>query len=391
MSKRKYINKRRYVYNPIVIENIYKDEYNKAINNDEKQQIIDKVKSLFREKFFFRFSEFSRSLCLYPFKKKIDDKDVLLPCGKCYYCKSRKSSEWANRIHYEVFSNDGNKKYSHIFLITLTYNNESLQQRIETKTLENLLIENRIKVSDVEKQAFFNDEISKRFKKDIKNYLSKLRMFFRRRGYNTFRYFLAFEYGNLRGREHIHILLFVKDNLEKKSLLELKTKIKEYWKNGFVDVKNVIDFSGVAQYVAKYVLKGSIKQEMGLIAKSQTFSMKSKRMGWDSYLDLIRRKEYDKIKSIPKSLYNWIRENDLNLYIDLRTHLAVRNKRRFFEYALSMIDFEKIINNFDFFSDGMLEIAFDAYVKNLNENIAEKRYKYFLKLVEKGKIKLDND
>jgi len=56
-----------------------------------------------------------------------------------------------------------------------------------------------------------------------------------------------------------------------------------------------------------------------------------------------------------------------------------------------MIDFEKIINNFDFFSDGMLEIAFDAYVKNLNENIAEKRYKYFLKLVEKGKIKLDND
>ena len=349
-----------------------------------------KDKSEYLDKLFHEFSKNSYSICPHAIKKRIDGRIVYVPCGKCYYCRSKKTSEWISRINKELFFIDGSKRYSHVFFITLTYNDVSLQQRLEKKSIEDFLTRNRIIIDENEKQKFINDEIIRRFKKDVKNYLSKVRMFFRRRGFGSFRYYLAFEYGSLNEREHMHLLLFVKNNLDKKLLLELKDKIKSYWKNGFVDFKEVVDFSGIAQYVSKYIMKGNIKYELGLISKAETFSLKSKRMGWDSYLDVLKNKEYDKIKSIPKSFYNWLKKNEVDLFNDFTKNVVVQNKRQLFEFILDGISIDSIFERFkDDISKSrvFLEVAFGNFVIRYNDSLRKRRQEYILNLIEKGKIK----
>jgi hypothetical protein len=355
-----------------------------------KMSNYQKDKSEFLDKLFHEFSKNSYSICAYAIKKKIDGRIVYVPCGKCYYCRSKKTSEWINRINRELFLIDGSKRYSHVFFITLTYNNESLQQRLNKGSIEDFLAKNKIIIDEIEKQKFINDEIIRRFKKDVKNYLSKIRMFFRRRGCGSFRYYVAFEYGSLNDREHMHLLLFVKNNLDRKLLLELKDKVKSYWKNGYVDFKKVADFSGIAQYVSKYIMKGNIKCELGLISKAGTFSLKSKRMGWDSYLDILENKEYDKIKSVPKSFYNWLKKNRSDLFNNFVNDVAIQNKRRLFEFVLDGISIDSIFERFrdDVSKSGIfLEVAFGNFVIRYNDSLRKRRQEYILNLIEKGKIK----
>jgi hypothetical protein len=266
----------------------------------------------------------------------------------------------------------------------LTYNDKSLEKRLDIKSLDEKYKDVYFDSNEIKKQVYIKD-IQARFKNDHKLFINKLRNFFKRRNLGRFKYFSAFEYGNLKDREHYHMILFIENRLEPEMEDILKYKMEKYWGNGFIKVRNVFDARGVAKYISKYVMKGNVKQEYGLLDKGKLFSLKSRRIGWDGYLYLLNNKQYDKIKTIPRHLLMKIKEEYPNLYIDFITNVRVRNKRRLFEKVLHNLDIQVFMQN-ENFDSSMIEDAYNKYVSLFNENLKQQRRKYFLRL--HGKYKL---
>jgi hypothetical protein len=374
----------RKIFNVFEFENIYKLDYNNSKNYDYRKHVIQKARDMFYKKLYFKFIDDGVTLCLYPYKKIIDNKEYLIPCSKCFYCRTRKVSEWKSRLENEITPFDGNIRYNHVFFITLTYNNETLNKRINFDEY------NDIYVNDNIREDFLSNILRDRFKNDFKRFIQKLRVFFKRNNFGVFKYFAAFEFGNLTDREHYHFILMIKNKLNCEDIEILKKKIQRYWGDkdgqyGFVHIKNVYDLKGISRYVSKYIMKGNIKQEYGIIKKFKLFSFKSRRLGWDGYIYLINNNMFDKVKTIPRALLNRIKNDNPKLYIDLITKIRNRNKSRLFEKVVNTINMDLIINNQKFNSSD-IDVAYINYVKNFNEILKEKRRNYFLNLYRNYKI-----
>jgi len=366
-------------YDVINIENPFK--YKKYIDVDNRKLYIQKAKNLLKQKLYYKFIQDSNTLCLYPYKKIIDGNEYLLPCGKCFYCRTRRSSEWQQRIQNEITAWDGNVKYNLILFITLTYNDLSLSKRLDTKSIDKMF-EGVYFDDDNIKIDLYNNIIQKRFKRDFKLFNDKLRRFFKNRNYRKYKYFAAFEYGNLHDREHFHLILFIQDKIVSDDYEVLKKKIEKYWGLGFVNIRNVYDYKGVSKYVSKYIMKGSIKLEYGLLDKGKLFSLKSRRLGWDGYYYLLKNKMYDKIKTIPRALYLNVKESNPDIYVDFNSNVSIRNKKRLLEKALINMDLD-INGDFD---SSMVVVAFNKYVDLFNNELKNKRRLYFLKQYVKYKV-----
>jgi hypothetical protein len=345
---------------------------------------VKKAKDLLSNKLFLKFFEDGHTLCMYPYRRVVDNEEYIIPCGKCYYCRTRKSSEWQARIANEITAWDGKPRYNHIYFITLTYNDKSLNERLDISYLDKIYKDVYFDSENVKKQVYIKD-IQARFKKDHRSFCDKLRKFFKRRNLGKFKYFSAFEYGNLKDREHYHMILFIENRLEPEIEELLKNKIEKYWGNGYVQIRNVFDAKGVAKYVSKYVMKGNIKQEYGLLDKGKLFSLKSRRIGWDGYLYLLNNKQYDKINTIPRHLLMKIKEQNPSLYIDFISNVRVRNKRRLFEKVLNNLDIQVFMRD-EKFDNSLIEDSYNKYVNLLNEHLKQQRRKYFLKLHRKYKL-----
>ena len=148
---------------------------------------------------------------------------LVVPCGKCLLCLSKRRDEWSTRLQLHSFG------YYHMPLFCgLTYDPDNLRYGETGATL---------------------------CKKDLQLFVKRLKD--RYNLYNTkFSFFACGEYGDLYGKPHYHILLFGFDELfelYQNDWLKAHQKLREVWQLGNVDI-GIAKWSGI-HYVTKYVLK----------------------------------------------------------------------------------------------------------------------------------------
>nr|WEW54431.1 MAG: replication initiation protein [Microvirus Sku113] len=136
-------------------------------------------------------------------------KTFLVPCGKCFQCRTSRVNEWIIRCLHELPNYNGLS-----IMVTLTYSNEYLT----------------------------NPSLDY---KDCQNFLKRLR---KKLSGRKIAYLAVGEYGFKSFRKHFHLVIL---GMTKKDY----TLIKECWPFGYVYVKNC-DLNAI-----RYILKYSFKQQ----------------------------------------------------------------------------------------------------------------------------------
>lgn len=150
--------------------------------------------------------------------------DNVVPCGKCFDCKRQDRMNWTIRVQDEI--KEG-------LFVTLTYDNEHLKEFVD--------------------------------KKDIQDYIKRIRETLRRQKYNgKVKYFAVGEYGDRFGRSHYHIIINITDSI----------LITRLWNKGIVHVGRVTNRS--IHYCTKYVQKNLGKRKE---KKGREFRLMSKGLG----------------------------------------------------------------------------------------------------------------
>lgn len=155
-----------------------------------------------------------------------------LNCGQCLSCRINKAREWAERCYLEA------QEYESNYFITLTYDDEHLPITKEgVPTLK---------------------------KRDLQLFWKRLRIWCKRNGKPSPRYFATGEYGDETFRPHYHVILF---NIKFDDLTLYKTVkrgndvyaylnsdvLHKLWGKGFAVVCNCVPETCI--YTARYSLK----------------------------------------------------------------------------------------------------------------------------------------
>nr|QJB19374.1 MAG: replication initiator protein [Microvirus sp.] len=170
-------------------------------------------------------------MCLFPTRaqsqefgrpKLHPEGDIVLPCGRCTECISKRAIEWATRAKHEISMHTLN------CFITLTYDDQHLPPIHDTKP---------------EFQKFIK-RLRKKTKTDI-------------------RYMVSHEYGSKTYRPHHHAIIFgwAPDNQHSPrptpssgELIFRSPELESLWQLGFSSVGSATERS--AYYIASYSLKG---------------------------------------------------------------------------------------------------------------------------------------
>lgn len=249
-------------------------------------------------------------MCLNPFRAQSQESgrplvdsegDLLLPCGKCSECKTKRAVEWATRCRHEISLHDQN------CFLTLTYDDENLPSPFIVK-----------------------DKFQK--------FMKKLRKFEKQK--NSIRYIVSHEYGGKSGRPHHHAIIFgweppSQDYLMKapsgEPLFTSKT-LEKLWTHGYHSIGTANEKT--AYYIASYSLKSSehniLHPDSGEIIKvtdSMNCSVRpaiGKEYFLKNYKDLIHNKE--PLPRYYQKLLGQIDENALQIYEDNQAYLN-KNKQ----------------------------------------------------------------
>lgn len=173
-----------------------------------------------------------------------------IPCGHCYACQLRYSSDWAIRIMTEA------KKHEHNYFVTLTYNEENLPIAASAE-YDGRIFENP------------GDWTGTLLPEDMTRFINSLRKKLERQGHKGMKYYYCGEYCPTSGRPHYHIILLncplnienFHDFTQEKTTHKLhwrSTDLEELWNKGFIDVSEV-NFASAA-YVARYCMKKLSKE-----------------------------------------------------------------------------------------------------------------------------------
>lgn len=160
-----------------------------------------------------------------------------VPCGKCDSCRDMYRSMWKCRLWHELEYTIKNGGVS-VFL-TFTYTNKCLPS---------------INIDGVDVPCFNHG--------DVKTFLNRLKVrMYRLYGKNSYKYFIAMEYGKHTKRQHLHGLFFLSSVVDWEIFVEL---CRELWRFGFLFPKR----SCSGQYIKddgtddspliRSIIKGSI-------------------------------------------------------------------------------------------------------------------------------------
>lgn len=194
----------------------------------------------------------------------VGTKSYTVPCGKCVECTNKKRSELAAlSVHQAMVSGD-------VRFFTLTYNNEMCPVAIYDPTVRKIVGFERGVSRWMRDGKFFNDvHVDKKrnllytpslCREDVKLWLKQFRSAIKRKCGEApkFKYCFFGEYGDSRGRPHVHGLVYGLSP----EYIEI---LKDLWVSrfGFVYVapdlsrKVTLDeVTAISQYVSKYISKG---------------------------------------------------------------------------------------------------------------------------------------
>lgn len=170
-------------------------------------------------------------MCLFPVRAepqefgrpKMDSEgSLMLPCGKCIECKSKRAVEWATRCRHEIACHDEN------CFITLTYDDDNLPSKLIVK----------------EYFQKFMKRLRKKLKKKVK-------------------YIVSHEYGGKTGRPHHHAIIFGWNPEQQEFLREapsgeplfISPDLESLWPYGYHSIGTANEKT--AYYIAAYSLKSS--------------------------------------------------------------------------------------------------------------------------------------
>lgn len=168
-------------------------------------------------------------MCLFPVRAepqefgrpRLDPEgSIMLPCGKCYECKSKRAVEWATRCGHEISCHE-----SSCFL-TLTYDEDNLPSFLIVK-----------------------DEFQ-RFLKRLRKHIKK-----------KVKYIVSHEYGSKTGRPHHHVIIFGWEPSGQEFLFDAPSgeplytsfELSKLWPYGFHSIGSANERT--AYYIASYSLK----------------------------------------------------------------------------------------------------------------------------------------
>lgn len=213
---------------------------------------------------------------------KLQANTVGVPCGKCFNCKRRRISQWSLRLMKELEVSTSS------YFLTLTYDSlhvpitkngfmtlcKNSKQNEELRQIESTTYTN----SDRSAQAFFKrlryyeQEYRQLFDTKIKKVIER----------KPLKYYLAAEYGTVRKRPHLHIILF---NLSSES------SIRKAWATAIVEKGITIDCipfgsydiqevnSNTIEYTLKYICKDGWNRMHKNDDRQPEFSLMSKGLG----------------------------------------------------------------------------------------------------------------
>ncbi len=200
-------------------------------------------------------------MCLNPQNINVLNKEtntytpVTVGCGKCSECLRLRTQNWRSRLMMESMTEG-----CQVLFLTLTYNDNCIPRVkgiLSKKRYYSCIVPSISKdvyrlnhLCDFE-ETFHEYECVVPCKKDIQDFLKRLRIKIHRCGYDiNFKYFVASEYGPRTLRPHYHALFFCYGSDKHKMT---KKFISDSWKNGFIDVSLPQDNVKCANYVSGYV------------------------------------------------------------------------------------------------------------------------------------------
>jgi len=205
-----------------------------------------------------------------------------VPCGKCAYCRMRRSTEWTDRLQYAQL---GKKSW----FITLTYDDDNLPENAS------------LRYSDVQKYH-------KRLRK------SGLQI----------QYYTVGEYGDDKDRPHYHSIYYSSQDIQPDSW-------RDHWPHGFVHIGTATADS--IRYCAKYAQKKITgkQAEQHYNGRLPERALFSPSLGHEHMRPLLEGTQMNYGAStgpIPRWLMDWYRRNDLNAYEGLKQQMAQEKKIR---------------------------------------------------------------
>lgn len=158
-------------------------------------------------------------------KVKADSEgELLLPCGKCSECISKRAFDWATRCKHEISLHDENT------FLTLTYDDENIK-----------------KINPLD------------FKSEFQKFMKRLRKKLKRK----VRYIVSHEYGGKTGRPHHHAIIFGWEppnqyhfmNSPSGEKLFRSPDLESLWTNGYSSIGEANEKT--SYYIASYALKSN--------------------------------------------------------------------------------------------------------------------------------------
>lgn len=145
---------------------------------------------------------------------------LLLPCGKCTECISKRALEWATRARHEISDHDDN------CFLTLTYDDDHLPSFLIVKS-------------------------------DFQKFMKRLR----KKLHSKVRYMVSYEYGGRTGRPHFHSIIFGYNPDNQEFLMDSPSgeklftspEISSLWDKGYHSIGTANE--ATAYYIASYALK----------------------------------------------------------------------------------------------------------------------------------------
>ena len=268
-------------------------------------------------------------------------KTMLVDCGYCYHCRTKKANEWSLRVSQQVFQDRINDKKA--LFLTLTYSNDNLPvEGVQLEDVQKFLKRLRKHLVPFKCELSADAKITKKFLNSRRFQLKLLPE------KDNFKYFGCAEYGTLRGRPHYHFIITGFKN----SITKMTKLINSVWNKGYVYVTSCTP--ATVNYVARYMIK-----DYDLILKPQEYIKKNKREYPFRLVSKAFGKEY-LLNNLSSVLENKFFMHNSIKYAIPRTYLrwirVIIGSDKFYEVFTKSFNQHKIFKFLEFLAESELDL-----------------------------------